>query len=131
MLMRRAPIFRRPTFSAAALVCASLLAVACSSDDRSNANDAAATAIDIAQHYVDGYYHQFPGEAYEIGYPDTPMDRFGDRGVTGIAAWQAQEDGWLDTLRSLDQAALEGTDGAVSLPMLEAAVVRWMAAAGE
>ena len=128
MLMRRAPIFRRPTFSAAALMCASLLAAACSGGDRSSNTDHAATATAIAQHYVDGYYHQFPGEAYEIGYPDTPMDRFGDRSVSGIAAWQAQEDGWLDTLRSLDQTVLKGTEAAIpfafAMDRLEASVGR-------
>jgi uncharacterized protein (DUF885 family) len=93
-----------------------------------DADDAAATATMIAQHFVDGYYHQFPEEAYEVGYPDTPMDSLGDRSVAAIQAWQAREDGWLDTLRSLDPAGLEGTDAAIpyafALDRLEAAEAR-------
>lgn len=90
--------------------------------------DDAAVAIAVAQHYVDAYYHQFPGEAYEIGYPDTPLDRFGDRSVGAIAAWQAREGAWLDTLQALDPAGLEGTDAAIpyafALDRLEAAAAR-------
>jgi hypothetical protein len=32
----------------------------------------------IANEFVDGYYAQYPEEVYEIGYPDSPMDRFGN-----------------------------------------------------
>lgn len=82
----------------------------------------------IAQHFVDGYYHQFPEEAYEVGYPETPLDRLGDRSAAALAAWQAREDGWLDTLRSLDAAQLEGTAAAVpygfALDRLGAAAAR-------
>lgn len=97
---------QRDSFSAVAL----LLCVACA--PRGAPADAA-TAAAIAQHYVDGYYHQFPEEAYEIGYPDTPMDRLGDRSLPALAVWQAREDAWLDSLRALDPAALAGTDAAV------------------
>ena len=32
------------------------------------ADDPVALALAVAQEYVDGYYHQFPEEAYEFGY---------------------------------------------------------------
>jgi uncharacterized protein (DUF885 family) len=113
---------------AVGLVAVTLLAGACAQASPPSATDPAATATAIAQHYVDGYYHQFPGEAYEIGYPDTPMGRYGDRSVAALGAWQAQEDGWLDTLRSLDASTLAGTSAAIpyafSLDRLEASVGR-------
>jgi uncharacterized protein (DUF885 family) len=84
----------------------------CGGDRGEEGTDAAATASLIAQHFVDGYYHQFPEEAYEVGYPETPMNRLGDRSLAALAAWQAREDGWLDTLRSLAPASLEGTSAA-------------------
>jgi len=106
-----------------------LALASCSADSgTAGAADDAAVAIAVAQDYVDGYYHQFPGEAYEIGYPDTPLDRFGDRGVEAIAAWQDREDAWLESLRALDATSLEGTDAAIpyafALDRLEAAVAR-------
>jgi len=82
----------------------------------------------IAQEFVDGYYHQFPEEAYEVGYPDTPMDRLGDRSATGMAAWRAREDAWLVKLASIDPGKLEGTDAAIPYAFtrdrLEASVAR-------
>ncbi|MFO7587485.1 MAG: DUF885 domain-containing protein [Gemmatimonadota bacterium] len=82
----------------------------------------------VAQEYVDGYYHQFPEEAYEIGYPETPMDRLGDRGQAAMEAWRAREDGWLAELRAIDPAELEGTDAVIpyafTLDRLEASVAR-------
>lgn len=117
-----------PMRRASLLLCAPLFASACADEAGRPESDDASTANAIAQHYVDGYYHQFPGEAYEIGYPDTPMDRFGDRSLTAMAAWQAREDAWLDTLRSLNPAPLVGTDAAVpyafALDRLEASVAR-------
>jgi uncharacterized protein (DUF885 family) len=110
------------------LLCASLLAGACSDGARRAGGDDASTALAIAQNYVDGYYHQFPGEAYEIGYPDTPMDRFGDRSTTAMAAWHAREDAWLDSLRALDPTTLAGSDAelpyAFALDRLEASAAR-------
>ena len=75
--------------------------------------DAVATSLRVAQEFVDGYYHQFPEEAFEVGYPDTPMDRLGDRGAAAMAAWRAREDRWLAELRSVRAADLEGTDAEV------------------
>lgn len=118
----------RRVFHSSVPLCVALLASACSDGSLRAPNDDASAAMAVAQDYVDGYYHQFPGEAYEIGYPDTPMDRFGDRSLRGIGAWQAREDAWLSTLRSLDSAALEGTSAAIpfafALDRLEASVAR-------
>lgn len=75
--------------------------------------EAVATALRVAQEFVDGYYHAFPEEAYEVGYPDTPMDSLGDRGVAAMDAWRAREDAWLAALRAIDPADLEGTDAAI------------------
>ena len=75
--------------------------------------DAAVEARAVAKEFVDGYYHQFPEEAYEVGYPDTPMDRLGDRGVAAMTAWRAREDEWLKRLAAIDPGQLERTDAAV------------------
>jgi uncharacterized protein (DUF885 family) len=108
-----------------------LLAAACTNDTGTAAtggDDAVARAGEIAQHFVDGYYHTFPEEAYEVGYPDTPMDSLGDHSLAALAAWQAKEDAWLDTLRTIDPATLDGTPAAVpyafTLDRLESAVAR-------
>jgi uncharacterized protein (DUF885 family) len=74
---------------------------------------AADVARDVARQFVDGYYHQFPEEAYEIGYPDTPMDALGDRSEAAMDRWRTREDGWITTLRGLDSGALDGTDAEV------------------
>ena len=63
----------------------------------------------IATEFVDAYYAQFPEEVYEVGYPDSPMDRFGDHSTASIAAWNGQVDGWLERLRSVDATVLAGT----------------------
>jgi uncharacterized protein (DUF885 family) len=89
---------------------------------------AATTARSVAQEFVDGYYHQFPEEAYEVGYPDTPMDRLGDRSEVAMATWRAREDAWLATLTKIEPAQLEGTDAAISYAFtrdrLEASIAR-------
>ncbi|MFT5141552.1 MAG: hypothetical protein ACI80V_003137 [Rhodothermales bacterium] len=69
--------------------------------------------LGVAQDFVDGYYHQFPEEAFEIAYPDTPMDQLGDRSQEAMREWAARQDGWLTTLRAIDPAVLEGTVAAV------------------
>ena len=82
----------------------------------------------VAKEFVDGYYHQFPEEAYEVGYPDTPMARLGDRSTAAMAAWRAKEDAWLATLAAIDPGQLEGTDAAIPYAFtrdrLEASVAR-------
>ncbi|MFQ6003918.1 MAG: DUF885 family protein [Woeseia sp.] len=76
--------------------------------------DAAALVNDIASDFVDAYYAQFPEEVYEVGYPDSPMHRFGDRSTGSIAAWQARVDGWLDRLRNVDVSVVKGTPAEVT-----------------
>ena len=95
------------------IVAAITAATSCSTADTTPETEAAATAMRVAQEFVDGYYHQFPEEAYEIGYPDTPMDSLGDRGQAAMDAWRAREDAWLGELQGIDPAQLEGTDAAV------------------
>lgn len=97
--------------------------------------DAAAAALAVAQEFVDGYYHQFPEEAYEVGYPDTPMDRLGDRSAAATAAWRAREDQWLARLAAIDPALLDGTAAAIpyafSRDRIEASVARRVCHTGE
>jgi uncharacterized protein (DUF885 family) len=91
-------------------------------------SDAPERAGKVAQEFVDGFYHQFPEEAYEVGYPDTPMDRLGDRSAAAMTAWRAKEDAWLATLGAIDPGELEGTDAAIPYAFtrdrLEASVAR-------
>jgi uncharacterized protein (DUF885 family) len=103
--MRKLPAFL--------LAIAALAVASCDQSPPAQDEETPATASRIAQEFVDGYYHQFPEEAYENGYPDTPMDRLGDRSLAAIAAWQAREDTWLATLKQIDPAKLEGTDAAI------------------
>jgi len=44
--------------------------------------------VRIATEYVDGCGHQFPAEAYGIGYPDPPMHRLGDRSEAAMETWR-------------------------------------------
>ena len=113
-----------------------LIATACGGDaDREQTSavvpeDAvapAARAEAIADEYVTGYYHQFPEEAYETGFP-APLDRLGDRSLEALAEWNEREDAWLTALREIDPASLEGSDAAVPYAFarerLEAATAR-------
>jgi uncharacterized protein (DUF885 family) len=93
-------------------LCAVLVA-SCSSAPEPAKSNVQDRVKKVAQEFVDGYYHQFPEEAYEVGYPDTPMDRLGDRSAAALAAWRAKEDAWLTTLAGIDPKQLEGTDAAV------------------
>lgn len=102
--------------------------ISCGTPDEAARPSAEDTALRVAQEFVDGYYHQFPEEAYEIGYPDTPMDSLGDRSEPAMAAWRAKEDEWLAALRSIDPTTLEGTPAAIpyafTLDRLEASEAR-------
>ena len=112
----------------ALIIVLSISSASCGSSPEPAQPDAAATARAAAQEFVDGYYHQFPEEAYEVGYPDTPMDRLGDRGPAAMSAWRAREDAWLATLKQIDPAQLEGTDAAIPYAFtrdrIEASVAR-------
>ncbi len=95
-----------------ALVFVVLALPACAGQE-SAGSEAADEARRIATEFADGYYHQFPEEAYEIGYPDTPMEELGDRGRAAMDAWRAREDAWVERLHALDTTALKGTGGEV------------------
>jgi len=68
----------------------------------------------IASEYVDGYYSQFPEEVYEIGYPDAPMDRFGDHAKESTAAWNARVDNWLAELSGIDPSSVSSAATALT-----------------
>jgi len=88
---------------------------ACESDDAPDVSPGGqvTAALDVAEEFVNGYYHQFPEEAFEIAYPDTPMDRLGDRSEAAMNAWNARLETWMARLDALDPAVLEGTDAAI------------------
>lgn len=90
------------------LMIAGLALAACAD----KARDTEALVNEVATEFVDAYYAQFPEEVYEVGYPDAPMDRFGDHSTKSIDAWNARVDGWLAQLSSVDVAALDGTAAA-------------------
>jgi uncharacterized protein (DUF885 family) len=68
----------------------------------------------IASEFVDGYYSQYPEEVYEIGYPDAPMDRFGDHAKESTAAWNARVDNWLAELNGIDPSSISGAATALT-----------------
>ena len=74
--------------------------------------EAAASAMAIADEYVNGYYDQFPEEAHETGFP-AALDRLGDRGPAAMRSWEAKEDAWLAALADIDPTSLAGTEAAV------------------
>ena len=98
--------------AAATLLAGVTLLSACSSESGSRETPPQ-SALRVAQEFVDGYYHQFPEEAFEIAYPDTPMDKLGDRSEAALRQWDARVDTWRGTLEALDPATLEGTDAAI------------------
>ena len=68
----------------------------------------------VATEFVEGYYSQYPEEVYEIGYPDSPMDRFGDQGETALVEWSAKVDGWLGLLDGVDLQSVSDTNTALT-----------------
>ncbi|MEJ2482970.1 MAG: DUF885 domain-containing protein [Gemmatimonadota bacterium] len=101
------------------LFVACLAACSASPDDADRAEeelmpeeDPVAAALAIADEYVNGYYDQFPEEAYETGFP-AALDRLGDRSPAALAAWEEREDAWLSALERIDAADLESTEAAV------------------
>ena len=99
------------------VVLAALLVLSCGGPaDRgsgASSDDDVTLALMVAQEYVDGYFDQYPEEASMNGYPNPPLDRFGDHSPAALAAWHAREDAWLETLRGIDPTSLEGTEAAV------------------
>lgn len=93
------------------LVILALFLTACSRPDVPTAGEQVNA---IASQFVDGYYAQFPEEVYEVGYPDAPLDRFGDHSQVALAAWDAQVDDWLDALHAINVDSLAGTADAIT-----------------
>ena len=83
-----------------------VVAPGCSEAPSPEPPSAAEAATRIAAEFVDAYYTQFPEEVYEVGYPDAPMDRLGDRSETALAAWNQQLDAWHAGLSGLDPKEL-------------------------
>ena len=112
------------------LAIVSLVLGACADDGPDKEAAAAASTLvnAIATQFVDAYYAQFPEEVYEVGYPDAPMDRFGDHSTASISAWNRQVDGWLEQLNGIDEAVLKGSPAEVTYDFarerMEAIVVR-------
>ena len=90
---------------------AALLVAACSQAPEETPAD---RVNEIASAFLHAYYTQFPEEVYEVGYPGSPLDRFGDHGEASLAAWDSSVDGWLSALNEIDVAALAGTADAIT-----------------
>ncbi len=92
-----------------------LILAACSESPLELRGETTADLVNqIANEFVDGYYAHYPEEVYEIGYPDSPMDRFGDHSETSTAAWNAKVDRWLADLDSIDLATVEKSSTALT-----------------
>lgn len=80
----------------------------------STAGSSAALVNRIANEFVHGYYSHYPEDVYEIGYPDAPMDRFGDHSEESDAAWDTQVDHWLAQLKGIDPSSISDTPTALT-----------------
>jgi len=67
---------------------------------------------EIASEFMEAYYQQYPAEAAESGYPNAPMNHFGDLSEESSAAFDARIDAWLAELDKLDLSQLAGTPAA-------------------
>ncbi|MGI9273028.1 MAG: DUF885 domain-containing protein [Woeseiaceae bacterium] len=80
-----------------------LLLGACGQQAADSGTDDTANLVKrIANEFVDGYYAQYPEEVYEVGYPGSPMDRFGDNSEAALIEWNAKVDQWLAALDDID-----------------------------
>lgn len=78
-------------------------------------DDTTAERVDqIALEFVDGYYAQYPEEIYEVGYPESSADHFGDHSQESLAAWDASVDAWIAALDEIDVAQLQDTPAQVT-----------------
>ena len=68
----------------------------------------------VASEFVAGYYSHYPEEVYETGYPDAPMDRFGDHSEESTVAWDARVDHWLAELNDIDPGSISDTPTALT-----------------
>ncbi len=92
-----------------------LLLAACSERAPEAADNRTAEIVNrIANEFVDGYYAQYPEEVYEIGYPDSPMDRFGDHSEASTTQWSTKVDAWLAALDGIDLETVEASSTALT-----------------
>ncbi len=68
----------------------------------------------IAAEFLDGYYAQYPEEAYESAYPNAPGNRFGDHSAKSIIVWDQKVEQWLQQMVGIDPRALNGTPEATT-----------------
>ncbi|MCP4299348.1 MAG: DUF885 domain-containing protein [Gammaproteobacteria bacterium] len=68
----------------------------------------------IAAEFLDGYYAQYPEEAYESAYPNAPSNRFGDHSAKSIIVWDQKVEQWLQQMVGIDPRALNGTPEATT-----------------
>jgi uncharacterized protein (DUF885 family) len=88
-----------------------LLIAACSTPPGESAPERVSI---IAQEFVDAYFAQYPEEIYEVGYPESSPDHFGDQSEQSLATWDARIDAWTSALDAIDPAQLAGTPEAVT-----------------
>lgn len=92
-----------------------LMLAACSERTTETADESAEDIVNrIANEFVDGYYAHYPEEVYEIGYPDSPMDRFGDHSETSTQDWNAKVDFWLLELDTIELESVEQASTALT-----------------
>ena len=84
---------------------------ACQSDQET---DPAQRVSEIASEFVSAWYEHYPAEGAEAGYPDAPLDHFGDNSRESSARFDARIDAWLNELNRLDPAELAGTPAALT-----------------
>ena len=88
---------------------------ACAKPPADEPKDSAADRVaQVATEFVHGYYSQFPEEVYEIGYPDSPMDRFGDHSEEALSVWDARVDQWLAEMDGIDPGSISDTATALT-----------------
>jgi uncharacterized protein (DUF885 family) len=91
-----------PIFRLSACLFALTLAACAEQSAEPEVTSSDARIEQIANDFVTGYYAHYPEEVYEVGYPDAPMDRFGDHSESATAAWHAQVDRWLAELNAIN-----------------------------
>jgi len=106
-----------------------LILGACSEPPAAEQTKAVENRVDrIASEFVDGYYSHYPEDVYETGYPDAPMDRFGDHSEESDTAWDARVDHWLAELNDIDPGSISDTPTALTYVFARArlqALVDW------
>ena len=86
-------------------------AASCSQDSEQNPAEQVNL---IANDFVEGFYSQYPEEAQESGFPNAPSDRFSDQSTTGLRAWNARVDDWIEQLDAINVSTLSGTPEAIT-----------------